>query len=358
MSSFTLGKHGGFRDKPAEAILDSWKPQMTKILSILLVAAIALAALIPVAAGAAEARWKPDKHVEIIVPSGTGGGNDRTARLIQAVMQQGKLVNVVTTVVNKPGAGMAAGMAYLNQHPGDGHYLLITSVGFLTNHITGRSPFSPQDVVPVALLIEEYVGFAVHPDSKLRTGKDLLAALKTDAGSISTSMASGAGNHNHLALSTVTRAVGGDLKKLKIVVFPSGSAATIAMMGGHVDLTVAPVANLLPHLQSGQLRMIALTAPKRQEGPLAAVPTWREQGVNAVLSNWRVVLLPKGATPQQAAYWENVFARLVENGEWKKMLEQDVVEGHFLRSAQTRKFLDEEYEELKSMLSALGLTKE
>jgi len=331
---------------------------MAKITSTPFIAAIALAALIPLAGGAAEGQWKPDKRVEIIVPSGTGGGNDRIGRFIQATIQQERLVDAVTTVVNKPGAGMAAGLAYLNQHPGDGHYLLITSVGFLTNHITGRSPFSHLDVVPVALLFEEYVGFAVQPDSRIRTGKDLMAALKADAGAISTSMASGAGNHNHLALGTVTREIGGDLKKLKIVVFPSGSAATIAMLGGHVDLTVAPAPTLLPHLQSGQLRMIAITAPKRQEGALAAVPTWREQGVNTVLSNWRVMLAPRGATPQQAAYWENVFARVVETDEWKKMLERDVVESHFLRSAQTRAFLNTEYEELKQVLSALGLVKQ
>ena len=331
---------------------------MVKITSTPFIAAIALAALIPIAAGAAEGQWKPDKRVEIIVPSGSGGGNDRIGRLIQAAMQQERLVDVVTTVVNKPGAGMAAGLAYLNQHPGDGHYLLITSVGFLTNHITGRSPFSHLDVVPVALLFEEYVGFAVQPDSRFKTGKDLMAALIADAGTISTSMASGAGNHNHLALGTVTREVGGDLKKLKIVVFPSGSAATTAMLGGHVDVTVAPAPTLMPHLQSGQLRMIAITAPKRQEGALAAVPTWREQGVNAVLSNWRVILAPRGATPQQAAYWENVFARVVETDEWKKMLERDVVTSNFLRSAQTRKFLDDEYEELKPLLSAFGLAKQ
>jgi len=322
------------------------------------VTAIALAALIALAAGGAEAQWKPDKRVEIIVPSGTGGGNDRIGRLMQVLLQQDRLVDVVSTVTNKPGAGMAAGMAYLNQHPGDGHYLLITSVGFLTNHITGRSPYSHLDVVPVALLFEEYIGFAVHPDSRIKTGKDLMAALKTDAGSISTSMASGAGNHNHLALGTVTREAGGDLKKLKIVVFPSGSNATTALLGGHVDLTVAPAPTLLSHLQSGQLRMIAITAPKRQAGGFAGVPTWREQGVNAVLSNWRVMLLPKGATPQQVAYWESVFARVVETDEWKKMLEQDVVEAHFLRGAQTRDFLSSEYEALKPLLSAFGLVKQ
>ena len=63
------------------------------------------------------------------------------------------------------------------------------------------------------------------------------------------------------------------------------------------------------------------------------------------------------ATPQQAAYWENVFARVVESAEWKKMLERDVMESHFLRGAQTRAFLNTEYEELKAVLGDLGLVK-
>ncbi|OGA39401.1 MAG: hypothetical protein A3G24_20575 [Betaproteobacteria bacterium RIFCSPLOWO2_12_FULL_62_13] len=321
-------------------------------------AAIVVAALIPLVAGAAEVQWKPDKRVEIIVPSSTGGGNDRIGRLMQSIMQQKHLVDAVTTVVNKPGAGMALGMSYLNQHPGDAHHLLITSVGFLTNHITGRSEYSHRDVTPVALLFEEYVGFGVRPDSKFKTGKDLMAALKSDAGSISTSMASAAGNHNHLALATVTRHVGGDLKKLKIVAYGSGGNAMTAVLGGHVDLVVAPAATLLPQSQQGLLKMIAISAPKRLEGALAAVPTWREQGVNAVVSNWRVILTPRGASPQQTTYWENVLARVAETSEWKEMLEKSVVTANFLRSGETRKFLNQEYEELKVMLDALGLVKQ
>jgi putative tricarboxylic transport membrane protein len=320
--------------------------------------ALVVAALVPFALAAAESPWKPLKRVEIIVPSAAGGGNDRLARLMQAIMQQNQLTDVVTTIVNKPGAGMALGLAHLNQHPGDSHHLLITSVGFLTNHITGRSQYSHLDVVPVALLFEEYVGFAVRPDSKLRTGRELISALKADAGSISASMASGAGNHNHLALATLARQSGGDLKKLKIVAYPSGGNAITAMLGGHVDIVVAPVPTLLPQLQQGLLRMIAITAPKRQEGALAAVPTWREQGANVVVSNWRVILAPHGTAAPQIAYWENVLSRLTQTGEWKKMLEQDVVEANFLRGSETRKFLNEEYNELKATLDALGLVKQ
>lgn len=318
---------------------------------------IVAVALIPLFATPAEAQWKPDKRVEIIVPSSTGGGNSRLAHLMQSIIQKEKLVDAVTTIVNKPGAGMALGMAYLNQHPDDAHYLLITSVGFLTNHITGRSEYSHRDVTPVALLFEEYVAFAVRPDSGIKTGKDLMAALKADAGSVSTAMASAGGNHNHIALASVTRHAGGDLKKLKIVVYGSGGKAMAAALGGHVDLVVAPAATLLSQVEQGLLRMIAITAPKRQEGALAEVPTWREQGANTVVSNWRVILAPRGVPARQIAYWENVMARMVEAAEWKEMLQKDVVSAHFLRSDETRKFLDEEYQDVQGMLNALGVVK-
>jgi putative tricarboxylic transport membrane protein len=314
-------------------------------------------ALAPLAAGAAETGWHPTKRVEIIVPSSTGGGNDRIGRLIQRIMTEHHITDAVTSVVNKPGAGMALGMAYMNQHPGNGHYLLITSVGFLTNAITGRSQYSQKDVTPVALLFEEYVGFGVLPNSKFKTGKDLAAALKADTGSVTFSMASAAGNHNHLALAKVTQQVGSNLKKLKIVAYGSGGKAMTAMLGGHVDVVVAPAATLLAQAKQGLLKMIAISAPKRQEGALATVPTWREQGVNAVMSNWRVILAPQDTPPEQVKYWEDALAQVVKTPEWKEMLEKTVVTANFMRSAETRKFLDAEYEELQGTLDALGLVK-
>ena len=309
-------------------------------------------------AAAATAEWKPDKRVEIIVPSGAGGGNDRIVRIIQKTVQERKLTDAVITIVNKPGAGQVVGIAYLNQQQPDGHHIGIASVSFMTNYITGRSPISHNDLTPLALLFGEYVGFAVKPDSKIKSGKDLLAALKADSGSLSVSMSGGgAGNHNHLALAAVTAAVGGDIKKLKTVAFPSGRDAMMALLGGHVDLAVAPAATLLPQIQSGQLRMIAVTAPKRMEGVFAQVPTWRELGANAVVSNWRLMVAPKGTAPRETAYWENVLARVVESDDWKKMLEEDVLTNQFMKSAETRSYLNSQYDELKAVLTALGMAK-
>jgi putative tricarboxylic transport membrane protein len=307
---------------------------------------------------AAGTEWKPEKRIEMVVPSAPGGGNDRLLRIIQKTMQERKLADVPMTIVNKPGAGQVVGVAYMNQQPADGHHIGIVSVSFMTNYITGRSPIGHNELTPIAHLFGEYVGFAVKPDSKIKTGKDLLAILKADAGAISASMSGGgAGNHNHLALATVTSAVGGDIRKLKTVSYPSGRDATMAVLGGHVDLGVTPAATLLPQVQSGQLRLIAITAPKRLDGPFAQVPTWTELGAKAVVSNWRVIAAPRGTGAQPVAYWEDVVARVVETEDWKKMLEDDELTSHFMRSAETRHYLNAQYEELRALLIALGLAK-
>lgn len=305
----------------------------------------------------AAAQWKPDKRVEFVVPNAPGGGNDRLARTAQKIMQDGRLVDQVMTIVHKPGAGVVMGMNYLNQYPGDGHYIAIVSATLLGDYVTGRSSVSPADITPIAQLFTEYVGFAVKPDSGIRTGKDLMARQKSEATAVSASLSGGLGNHNHLALALVTRAAGGDVRKLKTVVFNSGADAITAALGGHVELVMSPAATVLPHAQAERLRFIAITSPRRLEGPYAAVPTWRELGANVVVSNWRAIVGPRGMTREQIAYWEGVLSRVVESEEWKAMLERGMQTGDFLRSAETVRELKNEHDELKAIMSELGLTK-
>lgn len=307
---------------------------------------------------ASAADWKPDKRVEIVVPNAAGGGNDRIARLVHKIAQENRWVDPVMTVVNKPGAGVILGLNYLNQHSGDGHYIGIISATFLGDYVSGRSAIGIADITPIAQLFTEYVAFAVKPDSAIKSGKDLIALLKSDSGSVSTAISGGIGNHNYIALALVTRAAGGDVKKLKVVIFNAGSEAITAALGGHVGLLVAPAATILPHARSGNLRLIAITAPKRLPGPYATVPAWIELGADAVLSNWRVMVGPRGIAPPQIAYWENVLARVTASDEWKTMLERDLLSGEFLRSAETRDQLKSEYDELKAVMTELGLAKQ
>jgi putative tricarboxylic transport membrane protein len=326
----------------------------TGLRRIAIVAALGAVMAAPVLAQPA---WKPDNTVEIIVPSGPGGGTDHTGRVVQQILQQQKLVPVPVNVVNKTGGGGALAVNYLNQFRGNAHYMHLASAVFLTAHIVGRTTTSYTDVTPLALLQSEYVVLAVKNDSPLKSASDLVARLKQDPGALSISVGTSFGGANHSAVAAIARAGGIDPKKLKTVVFKASSEAAVAALGGHVDVVSASASQVLTHVRSGQLRLIGVTAPARLKGDLGSVPTLKEQGINVEVNNFRMLLGPKDLTAPQVAYWDQVLAKLVQADEWKKDLERDVVEGTYMNSREIRKYLDTEYAELKALLTEMGLVK-
>jgi putative tricarboxylic transport membrane protein len=303
------------------------------------------------------ADWKPERPVEIVAMSGPGGANDIIARTLQRVMQQRKLVDAPTTVVSKVGAGGVIAWSYLNQHAGDGGYISVSPINLLIEHILGASPITYTDVTPIAQLFNEYVAFAVKPDSGLRSGRDVIEKLKADPGSVSFAVAASLGGSNHIATMVALKSAGVDVKKLKFIVFNSGVQSLTNVMGGHVDVAAVPVSGLVPMVASGRLRVIAVSSAKRLGGSFAAVPTWKEQGADSIFSSARGVIGPKGLTAAQVAYWENVLARVVDSDEWKKDLDNNFWEAQFLNSADTRKLLKNQYDEYKSVLIDVGLAR-
>ena len=148
-----------------------------------------------------------------------------------------------------------------------------------------------------------------------------------------------------------------DIRKLKAVAFKGGGDSITALLGGHVDLLVYTAGNVIPHVQSGKLRMVAITAPRRASGPFADVPTWKEQGHDVVHDAWRMMLGPRGMSPQQVAWWEQALTRAVQDPEWKNELETNHWEPDFRRSREAKAYLDAEYAEMKQLLLALGMIK-
>jgi putative tricarboxylic transport membrane protein len=316
-----------------------------------------LSAFAALTAHAQSAPWSPTKSVEMLVGVSPGGGVDRTARTIQKIMQEKRLVETPVNVVNKPGGGSTIVQAYLNLHASDAHYYEITATSLLTNHITGKSASSHRDFTPVVMLYDEYLGFAVAADSPIRDAKQLLEVLRTRADTLPIGIATSAGNTNHIAAGIVAKFAGADVKKLKVVVFGSGGESMTALLGGHVGLVVTPSANLIPHMQSGRMRVIAVSAPRRLGGALAGVPTWKEQGVDAVVANWRPVIGAKGWTPSQIAYWENIFAKVAGTDEWKHEVERAGGVNHFMGSRELAAYFDSQYAQFRSVLGDLGLAK-
>lgn len=318
---------------------------------------LALGSTLSLQAHSQSASWKPTQNIEIIVPAAAGGANDLLGRLVQRILQDGKLVDNTANVINKPGGGHSIGLAYLNQHAGDGHYLMIETSTMLVNELTGKLNVRHADITPLAVLYRDYITISVRSDSPLNTGRDFIERLKKAPGSLSIALSSALANVNHLAVALVARSGGADVRKLKIVVFNSGSETMTALLGGHVDVVAGPAQVAARHLPSGKTRVLGVTAPQRLGGALAQVPTFGEQGTPAVMANWRSIIGPRSMSAAQIAYWDQVLAKVVQADDYKKEVEANLADSDYLGSAEARKYWDAQYNELKLLLVELGLSK-
>jgi putative tricarboxylic transport membrane protein len=301
--------------------------------------------------------WQPDKNVEIVLGVGPGGGVDTAARLIQKLWQNAAIVQAPTTIVNRTGGGGAVAWASVAQREGDAHVITFITPALITNHIGGRSPLSHADFTPIAHLGSEYLVFAVKADSAIRNGKDLIELLRKDASAVSVAVGSTLGGVLHLAMAQVIKAAGGEPKKLKAVVFKSSAESVTAMLGGHVDVMVNIPLNVLQHVKAGTVRLVAAAAPQRLGGLFSDVPTWKEQAIDVIGSNWRGVVAPKRLSSAQVAFWVGAFGKAVNTPEWQKELERTQYVGNFLAGAEHGRFLQAQATALRPVMVELGLAK-
>jgi len=320
--------------------------------------ALLSAALVAASGGVLAQAWSPQKNVEIVVGSAPGGSNDRTARQVEKVIRENRLVGTTVTVVNKPGGGTNIAFAYVNQHAGDAHYLLIGTTALLTNHITGLGSLHYGDFTAIASLFNDYTVFAVNAGSPIANGKDLVGRVKKDPNSVATGFATTLGSHQHIAACLLVKALGGNARELKAVAFKGSAEAITALLGGHLDLVTTAAGNAAPHVAAGRMRVVAAAAPKRLGGALAHVPTWKEQGVDVVIGGWRAIMGPKGLTPAQVAFWEGVLRKATQVPEWQGDLEKNYWTEDFVTGEQFRKDLERDYADMKAVLTELGLAKQ
>ncbi|MDH4293857.1 MAG: tripartite tricarboxylate transporter substrate binding protein [Betaproteobacteria bacterium] len=301
--------------------------------------------------------WKPERHVELIVPASAGGSLDNVGRTFHRLWDELKLMPVSSAVVNRAGGGHAIAYNFLNQHAGDPHFLSITSSTLHTSNINGRIKLSYRDFTPLAVMMTEYIAIAVRPDSPLKTGKDLIESLRKDPGGLSLALSSALGGTHHISLGMPLLSGKVDIKKTRMVAFNSTGEAVTALLGGHVDVLSGGTVQIAPHVASGKMRLLAVSAAHRLPGALASGPTWPELGYKGVFENWRGVIGTKDMTAPQVAYWDHVFGTIARSDQFKTLAQKNQWEINYKNSAETRKFLEGEYMELKEVMDFLGLSK-
>lgn len=305
----------------------------------------------------AEGGWQPGGPVEIVVPTGAGGENDRVARSIQKIFEEKKLVTTPVLVVNKAGGNQVLSTAYVAKKTADPHVLLYATGTVQSNEIAGLTDISYRDLTPIAKLRCDNTAVTVAPDSPIKDMPDLVRRLKADIKSVSFGTVS-RGGANNLVLAKALRSAGVDPNGLKLVVFKTNAQSMTAVMGKHVDAVGSSVSAAFSNVEAGKLRILAVSAQKRLKGILADVPTIAESGLDVRgVSNCRYIYAPKGITPAQRAFWEKAMAAVDADKEWQADIERRNQERVFLTGKELEASLAETYEGTKAAMTDIGLAK-
>ena len=313
---------------------------------------ILLAAL--AAASLAVPAFAQTDELTIMAPAAPGGGWDQTARSMQQALQEEKIVGNVQ-VVNVPGAGGTIGLAqFVNDSSGDATKLIVGGYVMVGAIIANQSPVTLEQVTPIARLTGEYEAIVVPAASELKTMDDLVAKLKADPGSVSWGGGS-AGGVDHILVGQIAQAAGVDPTKINYIPFSGGGEALAAILGGQVTAGVSGTGEWEGQIASGDLRLLAVSAPERIEGLDA--PTLKEAGLDVEVQNWRMVSAAPGISDEQKAALVDTIGKMVESNAWKTILEQKGWANTFLAGDEFEAYLKDEIAGTTEILVALGIAK-
>lgn len=251
-------------------------------------ATLGLAAL---AGGQAQAAF-PERPITLVVGFPPGGGGDLYGRLIATAM--GKTLGQTVIVENRPGAGGNIAAGLVAKAAPDGYTILLAMSGNLavSPALKPQSlPYKvPDDFAPIGLILEASHGLFVATPSRFKTAREVIDAAKQRE---LTFASTGTGGAAHIGMETIKEL--GHLKLLHVPYKGSGPAIT-DMLGGQIDMFFATASPLVPQVQQGQLRVLALTG--RQRSPiLPEVPTFKELGIDMTMTQWYGLAAPAGTPP-------------------------------------------------------------
>lgn len=315
----------------------------------LLVAVVTVLALVNAATsgGISTARSK----LTLIAPAAPGGGWDGFAREGQQVLRAEGIVNN-PQVVNIPGAGGTIGLSQFVQEPGREDALMVTGGVMVGAVELGDNPESFDDVVPIARLADDYAALVVPADSEFQTLDDFLEAWKQNPGGNSIGGGS-LGSIDHLLSGLLAKEVGIDPKSVNYVAYSGGGEALNSLLSNTTTAGMSGYNEVKDQVEGGTLRALAISSPERLEG--VDVPTFKEQGVDVSMSNWRGVVAAPGISDEAKQEYIDIVTEWHASPEWQDALARNNWTDSFSTGKEFEDFIDGEVETAQQIVKDLGL---
>jgi tripartite-type tricarboxylate transporter receptor subunit TctC len=275
-----------------------------------------LFAALACATGFAAAEY-PERPLRLIVPFAPGGGNDTVARLVGQRLTA--ILGQPVVVDNRAGAGGVLGAELAAKAPPDGYTLFLGGVGShaINPNLHEHLSYDPiRDFAPVSLLASAPLVLVVHPSVKATSVAELIALARANPGKINYA-SNGNGSSSHLAAVMFDSMAGVDMVHIP---YKGLSPALSDLLAGQVQVMFSSVVAILPHIQSGRLRALAISGNRRLS-LLPDLPTIAEAGVAGYqTSSWYGILAPAGTPKDIVAKLNAAIVKVLSEPEVKKAL--------------------------------------
>src|SRR5471030_443859 len=302
--------------------------------------------------------WEPTKPVEIVVAAGAGGASDQMARMMQAAIQKNNLMKQPMVVSLKGGASGAEALMYMKGEAGDPHKVLIAYSLIYMLPLSARIPFNWRELTPVSVIaLDQFVLWTntQHPYKTVKEFAD--AAVK--ANPPFKMGGTGSKREDHVLTVFLEKKTGA---KFAYLPYKSGGEAATQLVGDHTQSNVNNPSENLEVWRAGQVRALCVFDKERIEYKAKVtdtmswndIPTCKEQGLDVQYLMLRAMFLPGKVTPDQTAFYINLFKKVTQTSEYKDYMEKQALKPVFLTGKDMLKFLEEDDALNKSLMTEAG----
>jgi len=302
---------------------------------------------------AVQAQPYPNRPIQLIIPGAPGSILDVVGRLVGDEL--GKMLGTQFIPVDKPGAGFTLGTDLVAKSKKDGYTIAYTnSAAIVYARVLNPEtvPYDPdRDLEPLGLHLFLSDAIAVQQSSPWKTFPELLDYAKKNPGKLRVST-TGIGSTAHLNLEIIQSLTGAQFTH---VPFKGGESVITALLGGHVEVTFDAMTKVLPHLESGKMRVLLL-ANKMEDFP--NIPTITELGYKQDLcSSWFAMYGPAGLPEEAKRVLIPAIEKAIKNPELKAKVEKMLFLVDYKPPAEQKKLAAEQYERGLAIANKIGLRK-
>src|SRR5260221_1835748 len=302
--------------------------------------------------------WEPSKPVEIVVAAGAGGASDQMARMMQAAIQKNNPMKQPIVVSLKGGASGAEALMYMKSSPDDANKVIIAYSLMCMLRLSAKIPFKWRELTPVSVIaLDEFVLWD-NAQLPYKTTKEFIDAAKK-ADPVFKMGGTGSKREDHVLTVFIEKRTGA---KFAYLPYKSGGEAATQLVGGHTASNLNNPSENLEVWRAGQVRALCVFSKERMQYKTKVtetlswndIPTCKEQGLDVSYQMLRAMFLPGKVTPEETAFYEDLFRKVTQTAEYKDYMEKQALKPVWYAGKDMVKFLEEDDSLNKSLMTEAG----